>query len=87
MELEAKRQFTDLRSPWMWYKAARQMTRKIIIHTGPTNSGKTFHALERYIKQQEKGTTRGPKRQEEGRGGRDRVFLLIILNSTLIRRI
>lgn len=25
------------------------MTRKIIFHSGPTNSGKTFHALERFF--------------------------------------
>jgi len=25
------------------------MTRKIIFHAGPTNSGKTFHALERFL--------------------------------------
>jgi len=68
MELEAKRQFTDLRSPWTWYKAARQMKRKIIIHTGPTNSGKTFHALERYERERKgKGKSeKGDEREREG---------------------
>lgn len=49
MEVDTKRQFTDLRHPWTWYKAARQLKRKIIIHTGPTNSGKTYHALEKLM--------------------------------------
>nr|CAD7591475.1 unnamed protein product [Timema genevievae] len=29
--------------------SARGMTRKIIFHAGPTNSGKTFHAMERFL--------------------------------------
>lgn len=28
---------------------ARAKTRKIIFHAGPTNSGKTYHALERFM--------------------------------------
>lgn len=31
------------------YPVARAITRKIIFHAGPTNSGKTYHALERYM--------------------------------------
>ena len=31
--------------PHEWYPEARQMNRKIIYHHGPTNSGKTFSAL------------------------------------------
>lgn len=27
---------------------ARAKTRKVIFHAGPTNSGKTYHALERF---------------------------------------
>ena len=30
------------------YPEARALQRKIIYHAGPTNSGKTYHALERY---------------------------------------
>lgn len=30
------------------YPEARAMNRKIIFHAGPTNSGKTYHALERF---------------------------------------
>jgi ATP-dependent RNA helicase SUPV3L1/SUV3 len=31
------------------YPSARSKNRKIIFHAGPTNSGKTYHALERFI--------------------------------------
>lgn len=30
------------------YPEARAFERKIIFHAGPTNSGKTYHALERF---------------------------------------
>jgi hypothetical protein len=38
---------SDLRHPHEWYPYTRIMKRKIIYHGGPTNSGKTHHALER----------------------------------------
>jgi len=38
---------SDLRIPQEWYPYARIMKRKIIYHGGPTNSGKTYHALQR----------------------------------------
>ncbi|CAG8483015.1 439_t:CDS:10 [Ambispora gerdemannii] len=41
------RQLSDLRYPADWHPAARAMQRKIIMHVGPTNSGKTYHALKR----------------------------------------
>lgn len=37
---------TDMRSPEAWYPLARSMKRRVIYHGGPTNSGKTYHALE-----------------------------------------
>ncbi|KAL7682435.1 putative RNA helicase HrpA, mitochondrial degradasome RNA helicase subunit domain, suv3 domain 1 [Plasmopara halstedii] len=40
-------QLTDLRLPHEMYPFATAMKRKIIYHEGPTNSGKTFQALER----------------------------------------
>ena len=40
---------SDLTNPPNWYPAAREMNRKIIFHSGPTNSGKTFHAIERFF--------------------------------------
>lgn len=38
---------SDLRIPHEWYPQTRLMKRKIIYHGGPTNSGKTYHALQR----------------------------------------
>lgn len=31
------------------YPEARAIQRKIIFHSGPTNSGKTYHAIKRYL--------------------------------------
>ncbi|XP_051152845.1 DExH-box ATP-dependent RNA helicase DExH16, mitochondrial isoform X2 [Andrographis paniculata] len=39
--------FTDLKHPHTWYPIARRRKRKVILHVGPTNSGKTYHALKR----------------------------------------
>lgn len=47
--LEDLRKISDLTLPQNWYPEARQMQRKIIFHSGPTNSGKTYHALERFM--------------------------------------
>ncbi|XP_065071414.1 ATP-dependent RNA helicase SUPV3L1, mitochondrial-like [Rhopilema esculentum] len=44
-ELEAA---TDLRNIANWFTMARKIKRKIIFHAGPTNSGKTYHALRRF---------------------------------------
>ncbi|KAJ2079287.1 RNA helicase [Coemansia sp. RSA 988] len=41
------REITDMRFPHEWAVGARNMQRRIIMHVGPTNSGKTFHALQR----------------------------------------
>ncbi|CAG7836861.1 unnamed protein product [Allacma fusca] len=43
------KKISDLRSPANWYPEARAIKRKIIFHAGPTNSGKTYHALERFM--------------------------------------
>lgn len=37
----------DLTRPHTWYPNARRKKRKIFLHMGPTNSGKTHHALKR----------------------------------------
>ncbi|GLT78557.1 hypothetical protein SLA2020_500880 [Shorea laevis] len=37
--------FTDLTCPHMWYPTARRKKCKVFLHVGPTNSGKTCHAL------------------------------------------
>ncbi|KAJ2802095.1 RNA helicase [Coemansia guatemalensis] len=48
------REISDMRFPHEWAVGARNMQRRIIMHVGPTNSGKTFHALQRL-----KGATQG----------------------------
>jgi len=40
---------SDLTDPSNWYPEARDQPRKIVFHAGPTNSGKTYHALERFM--------------------------------------
>ena len=40
---------SDLRLPANWYSDARAIQRKIIYHAGPTNSGKTYHALQKFF--------------------------------------
>lgn len=43
--IQALLKATDYRFPAEWYPFARKMIRKIIMHVGPTNSGKTHTAL------------------------------------------
>ena len=52
---------TDLTSPHEWYPRARLDKRKIIFHAGPTNSGKTYTALQR-LKAGKKGMYLAPLR-------------------------
>ena len=40
---------SDLTNPPNWYPTARSWNRKIIFHSGPTNSGKTHQALARFM--------------------------------------
>lgn len=40
------REVTDISMPDEWYPEARSIKRKVIYHMGPTNSGKTKHAIE-----------------------------------------
>lgn len=51
----------DLREPWQWYPVARALSRRLIYHAGPTNSGKTHNALEAF-KQAPSGMYCGPLR-------------------------
>ncbi|XP_049646442.1 ATP-dependent RNA helicase SUPV3L1, mitochondrial [Suncus etruscus] len=46
---EDLRKISDLRIPPNWYPEARAIKRKIIFHSGPTNSGKTYHAIQKYL--------------------------------------
>lgn len=59
--LHNMRRGADLRLPHQWYTIARSMKRKIIYHAGPTNSGKTYNALQRLIAAN-KGVYAGPLR-------------------------
>lgn len=43
------RKISDLRVPANWYPEARAIQRKVVFHAGPTNSGKTYHAIQRYL--------------------------------------
>uniref|UniRef100_A0A8C9ZI99 ATP-dependent RNA helicase SUPV3L1, mitochondrial n=1 Tax=Sander lucioperca TaxID=283035 RepID=A0A8C9ZI99_SANLU len=47
--MEDLRKISDLRVPANWYPEARAIQRKVIFHAGPTNSGKTYHAIQRYL--------------------------------------
>lgn len=51
----------DLRFPQEWYPVARQFQRTWYLHVGPTNSGKTYHALQRLM-QSGSGCYAGPLR-------------------------
>jgi len=51
----------DLRYPLEWFPATRAMQREIHLHVGPTNSGKTYHALKR-LEAAESGIYAGPLR-------------------------
>jgi ATP-dependent RNA helicase SUPV3L1/SUV3 len=55
-----KNQF-NFTSPQDWFIPARRMKRKLIVHVGPTNSGKTYRALER-LKTSQSGIYCGPLR-------------------------
>ncbi|RUO95738.1 hypothetical protein BC936DRAFT_143336, partial [Jimgerdemannia flammicorona] len=46
-QFTALRMLSDLRFPNEWFPQARKMQRKIYLHVGPTNSGKTHAALTR----------------------------------------
>ncbi|CAG8117792.1 unnamed protein product [Penicillium olsonii] len=59
--LEAQKQIADLRYPAEWYPRARSAQRTIHLHVGPTNSGKTYHALQR-LRKSKNGFYAGPLR-------------------------
>ncbi|XP_078079784.1 ATP-dependent RNA helicase SUPV3L1, mitochondrial isoform X2 [Mustelus asterias] len=47
--MEDLRKISDLRLPSNWYPEARAIQRKIVFHAGPTNSGKTHHAIQNFL--------------------------------------
>ncbi|ELU08439.1 hypothetical protein CAPTEDRAFT_184427 [Capitella teleta] len=59
--LEDLKKISDLSSPVHWYPAARAVKRRIIYHSGPTNSGKTYQALQKFFRA-ESGVYCGPLR-------------------------
>ncbi|KAJ5894229.1 hypothetical protein N7495_005920 [Penicillium taxi] len=59
--VEAQQEVCDLRHPAEWYPNARSIQRTIHLHVGPTNSGKTYHALQR-LKKSKSGFYAGPLR-------------------------
>jgi ATP-dependent RNA helicase SUPV3L1/SUV3 len=59
--LEDQKKVADLRYPAEWYPLARAMQRTIHLHVGPTNSGKTYHALRR-LERSQNGVYAGPLR-------------------------
>jgi ATP-dependent RNA helicase SUPV3L1/SUV3 len=60
-EYSSLRKLSDMRFPSEWFPEARQMQRKIILHVGPTNSGKTYRAIQR-LQSAESGIYCGPLR-------------------------
>ena len=61
IDIENQEKLADLRYPVEWYPATRAVQRKIFLHVGPTNSGKTYHALKR-LEQADTGIYAGPLR-------------------------
>ena len=61
VDIENQEKLADLRYPVEWYPATRAVQRKIVLHVGPTNSGKTYHALKR-LEQADTGVYAGPLR-------------------------
>ena len=51
----------SISNPAEWYPVARRLKRKLILHVGPTNSGKTYNALQR-LKASNNGLYAGPLR-------------------------
>ncbi|KAK9481391.1 P-loop containing nucleoside triphosphate hydrolase protein [Lipomyces japonicus] len=55
------RRMVNMSHPAEWYPKARAMKRKIYVHVGPTNSGKTYYALQR-LRKANRGVFAGPLR-------------------------
>ena len=60
-ELENQKEVADLRYPAEWYPVTRETQRTVHMHVGPTNSGKTYHALKR-LEEAKTGIYLGPLR-------------------------
>jgi len=60
-DIKNQKGLADLRYPTEWYAGTRAIHRTIHLHVGPTNSGKTYHALQR-LEAAETGVYAGPLR-------------------------
>lgn len=60
-ELANQKRIADLKYPTEWFPATRAIQRTIHLHVGPTNSGKTYHALQR-LEAAKTGIYAGPLR-------------------------
>lgn len=60
-DLQQQARQANLQYPSEWFPATRGRERDIHLHVGPTNSGKTYHALKR-LEQAQKGVYAGPLR-------------------------
>ncbi|KAI9649852.1 RNA helicase [Ciborinia camelliae] len=60
-EFANHKRLADFRYPIEWYPATRAMQRTIHLHVGPTNSGKTYHALQK-LEAAKSGIYAGPLR-------------------------
>ncbi|KAF7947530.1 hypothetical protein EAE96_008616 [Botrytis aclada] len=60
-ELASHQRLADFRYPIEWYPATRAMQRTFHLHVGPTNSGKTYHALQK-LEAANSGIYAGPLR-------------------------
>lgn len=58
----SRHSYADLTNPHEWYRGARMMKRKVFLHVGPTNSGKTYRALKRLEECGGSGAYAGPLR-------------------------
>ena len=60
-DIADQRRHADMTTPAEWYPLARATPRKLHLHVGPTNSGKTYQALKR-LKEAKSGYFAGPLR-------------------------
>lgn len=59
--IQCHEKLADFRFPHEWFPATRTMQRTIHLHVGPTNSGKTYHAL-KALEKAKTGIYAGPLR-------------------------
>jgi ATP-dependent RNA helicase SUPV3L1/SUV3 len=60
-DVKNQKALADLRYPVEWFPITRQRQRTVHVHIGPTNSGKTYHALKR-LEEATEGAYAGPLR-------------------------